>query len=479
MKKTNNETEIARLKRELSNANKEIKKLSRNSAKSKEKITELRKELKKMRRAEINKKSKTKTITFSPISNHHYSEIIVRLSTTLYTRINCGLRSTVHIMEVLNEILDDILGKLPSYTTLLNWVKKCGLEVYESAGDSLQDVDYAQIVDESMMIGSEKMLLTLAVPAAHQGRPLDCTDATVLDIATAKSWNGVNIGAQLQKASKKVGHNPHYAISDGASVMNKGVRCAGTPHHHDISHSLGMYLERAYKEQSDFKEFVKSMTETKFKYNMTKVAYLLPPNQRTIARFMNLSNWVKWSYKMLQVYHTLDAEEQKIFSFIPANASLIDEFLEVIKCVESIEHICKHKGFSKGTASECEEKVHKHLLGGNLRMINLGKSIVEFLKKEAGLIKKKEDIRNNSSDIIESIFGKFKARKSPDKLNGITPYVLYIPIYAKLKDKAQAKAFNFKGALEANRIKDINTWAKQNLNQNRSQLRNKRLDKIA
>ena len=64
MKKTNNETEIARLKRELSNANKEIKKLSRNSAKSKEKITELRKELKKMRRAEINKKSKTKTNTF-------------------------------------------------------------------------------------------------------------------------------------------------------------------------------------------------------------------------------------------------------------------------------------------------------------------------------------------------------------------------------------------------------------------------------
>lgn len=47
MKKTNNEIEIARLKRELSEANKQIKKLSVNSEKSKEKIAKLQKELKK------------------------------------------------------------------------------------------------------------------------------------------------------------------------------------------------------------------------------------------------------------------------------------------------------------------------------------------------------------------------------------------------------------------------------------------------
>lgn len=51
MKKTNNEAEIARLKRELSDANKQIKKLSKDSEKSKEKskkkIAKLWKELKK------------------------------------------------------------------------------------------------------------------------------------------------------------------------------------------------------------------------------------------------------------------------------------------------------------------------------------------------------------------------------------------------------------------------------------------------
>ena len=51
MKKTNKEAEIARLKRELSDANKQIKKLSKNSdklqEKSKEKIANLQKENKK------------------------------------------------------------------------------------------------------------------------------------------------------------------------------------------------------------------------------------------------------------------------------------------------------------------------------------------------------------------------------------------------------------------------------------------------
>jgi len=66
-----------------------------------------------------------------------------------------------------------------------------------------------------------------------------------------------------------------------------------------------MFLERTYKNAPDFKNYTKLMTEPKFKYNMKKIAYLLPPKQRTIARFLNISEWVKWSSKMLDVYHTL------------------------------------------------------------------------------------------------------------------------------------------------------------------------------
>lgn len=262
----------------------------------------------------------------------------------LYTRVNCGLRQVVETLNVLNDIFEGFLGDIPSYNTIENWIKKCGLHVYETASEPLQDTQYAQIVDESMMIGSEKLLLTIGIPAEHQERPLSATDTNILGIAVAKSWNGEGVENELKKAATKVGHDPNYVVSDNASIMEKGVRCAGFNHHHDISHSLGMFLEREYKREPDFVEFLKLMSESKSKHNMRKIAYLLPPTQRTISRFLNLSSWVKWSSKMLEVYHSLSAEERKVFSYIPANASLIDELSQVMMCISNVEHICKHKG---------------------------------------------------------------------------------------------------------------------------------------
>ena len=387
------------------------------------------------------------------------------------------MRSVVEILSVINDTFDGFLGTIPCYNTIENWIKKCGLKVYETAGEPLQSIDYAHIVDESMMIGSEKLLLTLGVPAKHQGRPLNCGDVCVVDIAIADSWNGEGVGAQLVKASEKVGHNPLYVISDNASIMNKGVRCAQMKHQHDISHSLGMYLERTYKEMPDFKEYVKLMSDSKFKYNMKKIVYLLPPTQRTIARFINLSSWVKWSSKMLDTYHTLNEVERKVFSYIPANASLIDELSDVTKCIEKIEYICKHEGLSKSTICQCEKAIEKYLLPGNLRMIELGKCIVEFLRKETMVIGLNEIAHNNSSDIIESIFGRYKARKSTNKLNGVTPYVLFVPIYTRLINDKQAKKFDFKAALEEKRIGEIDIWSKKNLSPNLVQLRTKQLKK--
>ncbi len=343
--------------------------------------------------------------------------------------------------------------------------------MYEESGKALANRDYAGIVDDSMMIGSEKLLLTIGIPAEHQERPLDCSDVRILDLAISNSWNGEKIGEQLVKARDKVGHNLLYVISDNASIMKKGIRCANMNQCRDISHSLGMYLERTYKNDPDFNHYLKSMTESKAKHNMKTIAYLLPPTQRTIARFINLSNWVKWSLKMLDIYHTLNSEEREVFAYIPAHASLIAELSDVIKCVADIEYFCKHRGLSDETVYECQNSIRKYLSNGNLRMINLGKSIIDFLKQELEQIDLKNIAINNSSDIIESLFGKYKARKSPNKLYGITSHILFLPCYTELCNQLRAKEFDFKASLESKYLKDIQVWSEQNLSPNLVQLR--------
>ena len=79
----------------------------------------------------------------------------------------------------------------------------------------------------------------------------------------------------------------------------------------------------------------------------------------------------------------------------------------------------------------------------------------------------KEESHNASSDAIESIFGVTKARKSDDKLAGVTPIILMIPLRLHFANKTRRVKFNFKERLEVGRHRHIKEWTDVNLSQNR------------
>ncbi len=207
-----------------------------------------------------------------------------------------------------------------SNTTIGYWTQELGLSVYKESCSLFKDKRYALIVDESMMIGSEKLLLTLAMPAINAGSAITEKDITIVDISIAKSWNGTSIKNDLEKVADKIGHKPEYVISDNGFTVCKAVRDAGYAHHSDISHTLGMFLERVYKKEADFQELSNNVQLARFKYNMQDVAYVQPPSQRSIARFMNMSKWIDWISRMQYLYHTLRDDIKSIYAFIPHNA---------------------------------------------------------------------------------------------------------------------------------------------------------------
>ena len=216
--------------------------------------------------------------------------------------------------------MGNVFGKVPAYTTIGYWTQELGLSVYKESCSLFKDKRYALIVDESMMIGSEKLLLTLAMPAINAGSAITEKDITIVDISIAKSWNGTSIKNVLEKVADKIGHKPEYVISDNGFTVCKAVRDAGYAHHSDISHTLGMFLERVYKKEADFQELSNNVQLAHFNYNMQDVAYVQPPSQRSIARFMNVSKWIDWISRMQYLYHTLRDDIKSIYAFIPHNA---------------------------------------------------------------------------------------------------------------------------------------------------------------
>ena len=390
---------------------------------------------------------------------------MVSLCVAFYTRLSVGSRQVVEIFNILNEFMGDFFGNVPAYTTIGYWAKELGLSVYKEACGLFKDRRYALIVDESMMIGSEKLLLTLAVDADHKGHAITEKDIVVVDISIARSWNGESIKGVLEKVAEKIGHAPEYVISDNGSTIRKAVRESGFKHHLDISHSLGMFLERVYKKEDDFQKLSDEVNMARLKYNMQDVAFVQPPSQRSIARFMNMSKWIEWASRMQYVYHTLQNDIKEIYKFIPDNAALVDELSEVMDCITKIERDIKTNGISRESAARCKSLVTNTMMNGNERQRKVGAYILEYLDGEVSFLGEKEQ-HNASSDSIESTFGVTKARMSDDKLVGVSTMILVIPLRLRLAEDGSRVKFNFKERLEHERLCNIKQWADENLSPN-------------
>ena len=214
-------------------------------------------------------------------------------------RTPCGLRTVVTVLETFAELLGDAFGKVPCYNTVENWVKKLGLSVYQD-DQPCKDKKFAMVVDESIAINGQKLLLTLGIPSEHQGRPLRHADVTVLDMSVSKGFNGDDVQGRIEAAEKSAGNAPDYIISDNGHNLVKGITGSGHVRHADISHSMGVILKKVYEKQSDFVELTTLLGKKRLQYHLTDKAYLLSPNMRAMSRFMNMSSWVSWGNEMLK-----------------------------------------------------------------------------------------------------------------------------------------------------------------------------------
>ncbi len=90
---------------------------------------------------------------------------------------------------------------------------------------------------------------------------------------------------------------------------------------------------------------------------------------------------------------------------------------------------------------------------------------LEALDKEVKKVQEKETVYHCSSDIIESLFGNYKSRKSKNKLNGVTSLVFILPVMTRLNDKNKNK-LDFKKIMEKVYLREIHQWIDDNLTDN-------------
>jgi len=194
------------------------------------------------------KKNSDSLLSGISIDRHKYQEGIVKLCVSLVCGCGLSLRSAIKIVKLINEQFHLGIKEIPCHNSIRNWIEKSGFFTYCRSELKTSDLPYGEIIDESMQIGSEKLLLSLGVKADKTDEtPLMVSDVEILDISVEKNWNGALICNKLKETATAMGRLPDYVISDNASIMNKGIRESSLIHLRDLGHSLAMFLERQYK----------------------------------------------------------------------------------------------------------------------------------------------------------------------------------------------------------------------------------------
>ena len=376
----------------------------------------------------------------------------------------CSPRQAAKSIEVFSFMFHGLLGDSPCHTTIRTWLAKMGLDTIKQRERTLEEA-YAIIMDASISVGDQQMLLALKVPSDHTGKALTHSDEEVVGMAVSENWPAAKVKEFCDEIAEEQGHAPEYYITDNGKNLSKAVELLGLPHHRDISHTLAAYLKQVYEKDGEFVNFKNLVASTKH-LALTRFAYLMPPKQRSMARFMNMYSIADWAKKVLQNYHRMTKDEKYYFSFVPRNASLVEELDEVLTTYTDIMKTCKQEGFSVGTVGRCKELLRQRLLQGNERMRKLCHLIVGYLDEESVLLTEEHPIHNISSDIIESDFGIFKDSMPSNKTSGFTESILYIPLRSKARIIAEAAKMDIKTIMERRSVKEVKRWKEENLKAN-------------
>lgn len=349
-----------------------------------------------------------------------------------------------------------IESKTPSYQTGLLWVKKLGY--YQLTLPKKKSKNWIVILDESIGIGQEKVLLILGIRRSEIDfkRPLKLQDLKPLLIKSKEKWTGEDIAKELKEIECQIG-KILYAVTDAGSVLKNGLQKCGIKHVYDITHAIALALEKIYKENTEFKEYAYQMGQMRFKLCCSKFAHLIPPNQRSKSRFLNidiLSNWGSTVLKALE-NGSLEKAEKEQLAWVVGKKELILELHNIIEIIKKVSTELKTFGLSKSTKRKCISLL-ENCDEGNMKKFR--EYIEKYLENNITIIKKSGEKLLCCSDIIESAFGRYKNEISGNPMCGITNIVLII---AALTSDLSIETL--KNAMESCRVKEIDEWSKKNL----------------
>ena len=327
-------------------------------------------------------------------------------------------------------------ARAASYYSVRLWLLRLGL--YELNRPKQQADDWMWIVDHTLQMGDRKCLIIVGIRQSGwdaEDRVLSHEDVELIDLQPVTESNGKVVYRQLKGAAAKTGI-PRAIISDNGGDLHSGIQRFRKGHRstawlYDIKHKTACLLKHALEHDASWQQFTAKVHRLKQQVAQTSLAALAPPQQRRKARYMNVDVLVEWAKRSLRLLDSRKAIRAAGLKRARVEAKLgwlrkfspqVRRWAEMLAVVGMTEHYLRHEGVHAKAPEELAAALPKPTTPAAKR---LRKQLLEFVQEQSRQASGDERLLG-SSEVLESIIGKFKNVAGERGQHGLTGMVLSI-----------------------------------------------------
>lgn len=355
---------------------------------------------------------------------------------------------------------------LPEASTVRWWLQRLGL--FALCEPLEQADDWVWIIDHSIQLGDTKVCVVLGLRLSQlppRGQALRHEDVRALAVLPVQSSTGEVVAEQLEQVAGRTGI-PRQIVSDRGGDVKKGSELFGARHAgvallSDAAHHGACLLKRQLEPDSRWPAFVAQLGQTKAGIQQTSDAHLLAPSLRPKARYMNLAPLLKWSRRVLALLDrgpaggVASARAEARYDWLREYRAALEEWSRCEATVRRGVEFFRTRGVYVGCVEELSAELSS--LAANEHHASLAEAWLDYGRTSSASARPGERLVA-STEVIESVFGKWKSLERQASRSGITSYVLSLGALVGRWPLSRIKT-----ALEETAVKHVVAWIAEHL----------------
>lgn len=375
-----------------------------------------------------------------PMSGFQFNLTIIAASIELGKRI--GFRAAEDALQIVFDMLGVNLP-VPSHDAIEQWVLRLGVA---SLKDTFKkDERVLWMVDHSSQIGKERLLLIVGVALADlppPGQTLTLDKMKVLAVVPGQQWKKEDVEREYLKLARQIGA-PAYLVSDGATELRDPAQKLEKDGQKtivlgDLKHHAANVLEKELNRNGRFESFLREVGLTRNRVQQTELDQFAPPTLRIKSRFMNVGALFKWATMVLYHLDKPASKARKEISIERMNQKLgwlkgyVHDLAQWNKCQEVIDlslSVINLHGLDAQTEHLVERTLDQHnrnWRSEDCSATRIAVKLLDWIRDSFGKLPCNERVWL-STEILESLFGKFKQLERQHSKGGFTRLIAAIP----------------------------------------------------